>query len=167
MSLHRGGPLIEQSPNLMKTQISHLEAKITFNLFTNNCIFKHLNWTTIPCESNNYNVQTFHCRVCHPIIDENVSDDDRTDIIFIKYHHICSTGRITRIWFHSLHLLMFPESLFNKGCRVKREGREKSIYGGVINLSHRPTSWHSQHKESSLSTCSQHKESSPSTSLSL
>ena len=42
MSLHSGGPLIEQSPNLMKTQISHLEAKITFNLFTNNFIFKHL-----------------------------------------------------------------------------------------------------------------------------
>ena len=56
MSLHRGGPLIEQSPNLMKTQIFHLEAKITFNLFTNNFIFKHLNCTTIPCESDNYNV---------------------------------------------------------------------------------------------------------------
>jgi hypothetical protein len=85
MSLHRGGSLIEQSHNLMKTQISHLEAKITFNLFINNFIIKHLNLTTIPCESDNYNVQTFHCRVCHLIIDENVSDDNRTDIIFIKY----------------------------------------------------------------------------------
>ena len=47
----------------MKTQISHLEAKITFNLFTNNFIFKHLILTTIPGESDNYNVQTFHCRV--------------------------------------------------------------------------------------------------------
>jgi hypothetical protein len=56
MSLHMGGPLSEQSCNLMKTQLSHLVAKITFNLFTNSFIFKHLNCTTIPCEFDNYNV---------------------------------------------------------------------------------------------------------------
>ena len=46
-----------------QTQISNLEAKITFHLFTNNFTLKHLNWATIPCDSDNYNVQTFHCRV--------------------------------------------------------------------------------------------------------
>ena len=52
MSLHMGGPMSEQSFTLMKTQFSHLEAKITFNLFTSSFIFKHLNCTTIPCESD-------------------------------------------------------------------------------------------------------------------
>ena len=53
MSLHMGGPLSEQSFNLMKTQFSHLEARITFHIFINIFIFKHLNCTTIPCESDN------------------------------------------------------------------------------------------------------------------